>query len=242
MATNLLNPFLMPSMEWILSQLTLMEIWRRKQNLCRASSAYRKRNREKVLFSLRSNYWRNAEKRRAYTKEWHKRFPEKSKAWAVKNREKINAKARIRAKKYPEKIRASQRRYHAKHKRRVLDKLKVYIAKRCATDPAFKLKRAIRSQLNKAINRKQISFRSREILGCDFPELKTHLEGLFVTGMTWDNWGNGGGFWNIDHKRPISSFDLTDPDQVKACFHFSNLQPLWWIDNMRKSNKILEAV
>ena len=51
--------------------------------------------------------------------------------------------------------------------------------------------------------------------------------------MTWQNYGDG---WHIDHIHPCAAFDLTDPEQQKACFHWSNLQPLWAIDNFRKSS------
>lgn len=48
--------------------------------------------------------------------------------------------------------------------------------------------------------------------------------------MTWDNLGE----WQIDHRKPCVSFDLTDPEQQRACFHYSNLQPLWEADNKAK--------
>lgn len=75
--------------------------------------------------------------------------------------------------------------------------------------------------------------RSRVMMGCTPAELKSYLESLFLPGMTWENRG----LWHIDHKRPISSFDLTDPEQQKACFHYTNLQPLWAGDNLRKGAK-----
>ena len=54
--------------------------------------------------------------------------------------------------------------------------------------------------------------------------------------MTWKNYGRNG--WHIDHILPCSSFDLTDPEQRRKCFHYTNLQPLWEIDNIRKSDKV----
>ena len=44
--------------------------------------------------------------------------------------------------------------------------------------------------------------------------------------------------WELDHIMPVSSFDLTDPEEVKKCFHWSNLQPLSWQDNAAKGNSI----
>lgn len=74
-----------------------------------------------------------------------------------------------------------------------------------------------------------------ELLGCTPEELKNHIELQFKPGMSWENRSD----WHIDHKRPISSFDLLDESQRIECFHFSNLQPLWKAENLAKSNKII---
>lgn len=64
--------------------------------------------------------------------------------------------------------------------------------------------------------------------------LREHLESQFLPGMTWENYGMEAGQWQIDHIRPISSFDLTDPDQVAACWELTNLRPLWTKENRKK--------
>ena len=64
---------------------------------------------------------------------------------------------------------------------------------------------------------------------------KIRNESLFQSGMTWENHGKYG--WHIDHIRPCSSFDLTDPEQQKLCCHYTNLQPLWAKDNLSKGYK-----
>ena len=73
-----------------------------------------------------------------------------------------------------------------------------------------------------------------KLLGCSFEECWQHLESKFQPGMTKENYG----LWHVDHIRPCVSFDLTDPEQQKICFHYTNLQPLWAIDNMKKGSKI----
>jgi hypothetical protein len=73
------------------------------------------------------------------------------------------------------------------------------------------------------------------LIGCDIYELKKHLESKFLKGMNWDNYGKNG--WEIDHIIPCASFDLTNEIQQKQCFNYLNLQPLWVLDNILKSNK-----
>jgi hypothetical protein len=73
------------------------------------------------------------------------------------------------------------------------------------------------------------------LIGCSKPDLIAHIEALFLTGMSWENHGKAG--WEIDHIRQCNAFDLTDPDQLAACFHYTNLRPLWRLDNLRRPRK-----
>jgi hypothetical protein len=81
-------------------------------------------------------------------------------------------------------------------------------------------------------------FKTLDILGCTIEELIKHLEAQFKDRMSWENYGFGNDKWNIDHIIPCSSFDLTDPEQQKKCFHYTNLQPLWQLDNISKGAKV----
>jgi hypothetical protein len=72
------------------------------------------------------------------------------------------------------------------------------------------------------------------LLGCTMPEFMQHLQSQFGEGMSFDNYGQ----WHIDHKKPCNSFDLTKPEDQAICFHYSNLQPLWAIDNRIKSDRL----
>lgn len=75
-----------------------------------------------------------------------------------------------------------------------------------------------------------------ELVGCTIAELARHLESQFELGMTWKNQGFHG--WHIDHKIPCAAFDLSDPEQQKKCFHYSNLQPMWRLYNISKGAKL----
>tara|TARA_B100000900_G_scaffold409732_2_gene426192 strand:+ start:543 stop:1022 length:480 start_codon:yes stop_codon:yes gene_type:complete len=111
-----------------------------------------------------------------------------------------------------------------------------YQRERCARDPAYRTLLRLRCRLRSAVkaqgSRKSASTMS--LVGCSPAELRAHLESKFTGGMSWSNQGK----WHVDHIRPCASFDLTDPDQQKACFHYTNLQPLWGIDNLCKGSKV----
>ncbi len=72
-----------------------------------------------------------------------------------------------------------------------------------------------------------------ELLGCSVEELKAHIEAQFTEGMTWENRGLKG--WHLDHIRPLAAFDLSKPEELAIACHYTNLQPLWAEENMRKS-------
>jgi hypothetical protein len=97
--------------------------------------------------------------------------------------------------------------------------------------PHFKLRRILSKRLYyclKNINKKKPP--TMELLGCSIEELKVYIEKQFKNGMTWENYGQ----WHIDHIKPCASFDLTNDAQVKICFHYTNLQPLWASENCSK--------
>ena len=75
--------------------------------------------------------------------------------------------------------------------------------------------------------------KTEEILGCDFVFIKNYLESKFIDGMSWDNYGK----WHVDHIIPLSSAK-TEEDVYKLC-HYTNLQPLWCEENLKKGTKIL---
>lgn len=113
---------------------------------------------------------------------------------------------------------------------------RIYSKKRRETDIQFKLKGLLCSRLNDVLNGRKKSGSAVRDLGCSIEELKIYLESKFQSGMNWQNHSKTG--WHIDHIKPLYSFDLTIREElIKAC-HYTNLQPLWAIDNLKKSNKI----
>lgn len=142
-----------------------------------------------------------------------------------------------------EKIKISKRKsYHKNPKKHMESSLKS-LKKRLVKDENYKIQHKLKKNLSRRIrhiikNSGGKKFcKSMDLLGCTIQEAKEHLEKQFKEGMTWDNHGNYG--WHIDHIIPCASFDLTDPEQQKKCFHYTNLQPLWANENMSKGAKIL---
>lgn len=99
--------------------------------------------------------------------------------------------------------------------------------------PGFKIKRAMKSSIHKAVVHKIQT--TSAYVGCTTDFLILWLEWQFNEYMSWDNYGT---YWNIDHVIPISAFDLSNPKEYEICLHWRNLQPLKKIDNFTKSNKI----
>jgi len=71
-----------------------------------------------------------------------------------------------------------------------------------------------------------------ELIGCTPMELKEYLRSKFLSNMDYDNYGE----WEIDHIKAISLYNLCNEKELKECFNYKNLQPLWRIDNIKKSN------
>ncbi len=119
-----------------------------------------------------------------------------------------------------------------KHKRKVV--MARYTRKKWRTTEG-RLAMLIRNRVFYALKKRRKPASLTAALGCTAAELKTDLESKFLDGMSWDNWGRAG--WHIDHIKPLNNFDLTNPDEFNAACHYTNLQPLWAIDNLRKGSK-----
>lgn len=103
------------------------------------------------------------------------------------------------------------------------------------TDLDFKLRQYLRSRLAHALRDNQKTGSAIDDLGCSIEDLRKHLESQFTGDMSWDNYGRKG--WHIDHIEPLAKFDLTDREQFLKANHYTNLQPLWWHENISKGDR-----
>jgi len=110
-----------------------------------------------------------------------------------------------------------------------------YMKLKYASDIQFKLKSVLRARLRMAVKGSQKNGSAVKDLGCSIQEFLKYMESKFKIGMTWQNWGK---IWHIDHILPMAVFDLSDPAQLKIVCHYTNLQPLFRTDNLKKGGKI----
>ena len=122
------------------------------------------------------------------------------------------------------------------NKEKIIADTAEYKNKRRKTDIGFKILTNLRCRLYKAVKNGSKAKRTLELLGCTVEHLKQYLKSRFTEGMSWDNYGLYG--WHIDHKTPCANFDLSKESEQRACFHYTNLQPLWAEENHKKSNKL----
>lgn len=149
--------------------------------------------------------------RRENLKKWRIENPEKVREHYLPRREALIKKAGEWKARNPDAVRAHKRRH--------------------ANKPLPRLRRLLRGRIRSALKGIDKSAYTIELLGCPVTWLEVHLESLFKSGMSWENYGP---VWHVDHIKPCAKFDLTNPEQQKICFHWTNLQPLFAKDNLKK--------
>lgn len=115
---------------------------------------------------------------------------------------------------------------------------RVWHHKKYREDILYKITHNLRSRVKQAIRCGLKTEKTITLLGCTTSQLKTHIESLFTEGMNWEVFMTGD--IHVDHIKPCSKFDLTKRNEQRACFNYKNLQPLWWYDNLAKSDNYEE--
>lgn len=113
-----------------------------------------------------------------------------------------------------------------------IKRVKQALAVKHRKNPKVRILSNLRRRVLFVLHGHQKSDHTLNLIGCSREQLVKHIESKFQDGMTWDNYGKWG--WNIDHIIPCKLFDLSKPSEQRKCFHYTNLQPLWWKDNYQK--------
>lgn len=172
----------------------------------------------------------------------------KIKIYVVKNKDKIIE----RRKEFYAKTREESKLYSKTYYENNKDKRKIYVSlnrdkiNKQAKDkkrnsPLHKLKAALHKRTSQAFKTKRINKNklTTQLLGIDIEKVKEHIEKQFKKGMNWANHGYDSKCWHIDHIIPLASAK-TESELIALC-HYTNLQPLWALENMIKSAKIINT-
>ena len=171
--------------------------------------------------------WEQAVKRSEYTKRYMRSTYDQKKAQRIENGKKwriANA----------EKHRSNAKDWAKKNKKRENKNKRIYRKNKRNTDPIYSMQMRMRTRTTMAF--KQFGYtkssKTQQILGCDWETLKAHIESQFLPNMGWHNKH----LWHIDHIIPIAN--AKSKEQLAQLCHYSNLQPLWAIDNLKKGKSI----
>ena len=171
------------------------------------------------------------------TTEWKQKNPDKCKdhlkAHYIAHSTQVQTYHKKRYQEKKESILASNADWRKRNKQRHSYLSQRNKKKRMAEDPSVKIAEYQRVRIRRALMGIDKSQSTRQLLGCSAEFLRGHLQAQFQPGMTWENYGE----WHVDHIRPCASFNLANPGHQQICFHYTNLQPLWAIDNLKKSDR-----
>jgi len=200
---------------------------------CRKKNAeYIKANPDKKLESDRKSYEKLKEKKLAQKKEYYLKKREeillKRKEYAANNKEKISIKNKEYRAANLEHLKAHNREYQRKYAK-ILS-----IKKRQLVDstPLRQFKERIRCLVKNSFYRLKHNKTKRvsEVIGTDWETVKEHFVSQFKDGMTWEAFIAGE--IHVDHIQPLASAK-TEEELIALC-HYTNLQPLWCLDNLSK--------
>jgi hypothetical protein len=139
-----------------------------------------------------------------------------------------------------ERLKEYQKKWREENRDKLRKTKRDYERNRKASDPLYKLISNFRTAIYTVLKESNVDKYGHyfDILQYTPEELINHLEKQFTDTMSWDNYG----IWHVDHKLPITSFDIQEmgDEEFMRCWSLDNLQPMWGEENIRKSNKILE--
>ena len=233
---------------------------RNLEKIRESKKKYRAANKEKIRESKKKYRAANKEKIRERDKKYRAANKEKirerdkkySKEYYKANKEKIRERDKKYYKANKEKIREREKEYRAANKEKISERKKEYRARaenkkrrnkkqrnRYKSDEKYKLTKLLRRRFLRALKSQNTKKNTHvlQLTSCTMDFLRDYLSQQFEKGMTWDNQGD----WHIDHRKPCRSFDLTKEEEQRKCFHYTNLQPLWGSENIRKSDTFNEA-
>lgn len=180
---------------------------------------------------IRKNNIEKSKKRWLENKEENKKI---NKEYRQKNKEKLSLYLKEWRKRNQEKCRHLKNSWRNKNRDRFRKTSRDYVRNKRRNDPVYKIRCNISTLIQNGIRNRGFSKKTKtsKILGCDYDFFKKYIENKFKDGMTWENRTE----WSLDHIIPIS-LAKTEEEAIKLN-HYTNFQPLWKIENIKKGNKL----
>lgn len=207
---------------------------------------YYKEHKKAILKTNRDWRENNRDKNKIIQRNYRKKHKNEAREYGKKyrhdHREDVNIRNRIYQ--HSEKRKQYLKKYNEINKEKILLQNRKRAQNRRKTDIQFRMRSNLSRRLNHALKEQNIqkSNHTMALIGCSIKEFTKFLESKFSPKMSWNNYGRGNNKWNIDHVIPCAFFDLTNIEQQKKCFHFSNMQPLWETDNSIKNSRYEEKI
>ena len=117
------------------------------------------------------------------------------------------------------------------------EKTNGYVKNKMKTDLNYKLADNIRARTRQAFKSQNVIKTNKTfyLLGCSHSSLRLWIGSQLYSEMTLENYGK---IWCLDHCLAVASFNLVDEKEMKKCFNWVNLRPMYMKDNIIKGDKI----
>lgn len=163
---------------------------------------------------------------------------------AKKRYQRDKAKIAIKLREYYLKNKQRAREYNRVWRKQNRDRVNRSVSKcrkiRYRNDVQNRINCILRARVNigikKGIGFKRPGCTTQILLGCEWHKVRSHLESLFLPGMSWANASHSG--WHIDHHIPVAAWDMKNEHHQRACFNWRNLRPMWGSDNHKKRDHL----
>ncbi len=203
---------------------------------------YRKNNKLKLREKRKKYYIKNKKKLLKRNKRWRiinsLKYKKSKQKYYLKTKEKHNKQTQqyYKIHKNDPKFQKTRKNYRIKNKKKLNKQIVKIHKNQYKTNIRYRILSCLRNRIWKALKGNVKSLSTMFLIGCEIDYFMYHIQSQFSRNMTWNNYG----LWHIDHKLPCASFDLSKPSEQRKCFNYTNLQPLWQIDNQQKHTKLIE--
>jgi len=199
-----------------------------KEELKKYMKIYRQNHKIEISELQKEWYKLNKQKILIQRKKYRCNHKKYIREWRLRNHNKLL----LYYKKYREEHKEQIKKYQKEHQK----ERHLWSKRKMKKSISFRMTKYLRTRIYNALKYNYKSQSTIKLLGCSIDFLKKYLQLKFQSGMSFENYGK----WHVDHIKPCAKFDLSKASEQKKCFNYTNLQPLWAEDNLRKHSKLEE--